>query len=245
MRTTLLLALCLAAAFVPAAEGTFHDAPAVVPDRAYVLVMQGSGFNGMRWPDTPLLEAFVGERVSFTVLVPPLAEAHTFHLHGHPWPLADGRFVDTFLLGPGDVHRFDVVAGGLGQNAGDWMYHCHVDMHVESGMWGVFRVYPFATRLEGSGAAFEVALDRLGDPLDGATLALALDGAPVPAHVTALGGGRYAVHAAALAGATGALEVRATHPGWGESVARATLGDASPPAPVAVAASHGLAHAHS
>ena len=40
-----------------------------------------------------ILEAAVGDVVQFTVLVPPGAEAHTVHLHGHPWfvPSKNGK----------------------------------------------------------------------------------------------------------------------------------------------------------
>lgn len=113
-----------------------------LPDRAFVLVMQGTSFNAATWPSTPLLEAYAGETIQFTIVVPPSAEPHTFHLHGHPWALASGKVIDTVLLDPGDTHTFTVVAGGEEGATGDWMYHCHFDDHVKNGMWGVFRVHP-------------------------------------------------------------------------------------------------------
>lgn len=231
----LVLALLLAPLGAVPASGDFHETLPAVPDREFVLVMQGTSFNGLRHPLTPLLEAYAGERLQFVVAVPPLAEPHTFHLHGHPWFVpAQGRFVDTFLLRPGDVHVFDVVAGGPDGHAGDWMYHCHIDAHVAGGMWGILRVYPFATRVDPVGSAFHVRLDRMGEPVDGAALALEVDGAPVAAHVVPLGAGDYLVHAD-LPG-EGTLVVHATH-AMGESVARVPLGDA-PVAPVTLAALH-------
>ena len=121
-----------------------------VPDRVFVLVMQGAQFNAASWPSTPLLEAVAGETVQFTVAVPLGAEPHTFHLHGHPWRLADGRAVDTVLLNPGEAHTFLVQAGGPYGAAGDWMYHCHFDDHVKDGMWGVFRVHPEGAGVPGA-----------------------------------------------------------------------------------------------
>lgn len=196
------------------------------PDRVALLVMQGTGFNGLTWPNTPLLEAAVGELVQITVVVPPSAEPHTFHLHGHPWFVPSKKgMIDTVLLDPGDVHSFTVTAGGLAQSPGDWMYHCHFDEHVKGGMWGVFRVYPYAVSVAGSPSSLRVDLDRLGDPVEGATLAVTLDGAPVHARVEALGDGGYAVRTGLAWDATGALVVTASHP-LGESVGRLALGGA-------------------
>lgn len=215
-----LLAL-LAAALAPPAIGSFHDALVSVADREFVLVMQGTSINGFHAPDAPLLEAYLGERVRFTVLA---TEPHTFHLHGHPWLLADGRVVDTFLVDADTPHAFDVKAGGVDGHAGDWMYHCHIEAHVDAGMWGVFRVHPYSVALADVGPETTVRLARLGVPVDGASLALAVEGAPVEAHVEALGGGVYRVHADLPA--SGELTVTATH-ALGESLARASL-DATP-----------------
>lgn len=222
----------LAPALAAPAAGDFHENLGAVPDRLFVLVMKGHEFNGMKYPNTPLLEAFLGEDVEFVVHVPLVAEPHTFHLHGHPWWVpAQGRMVDTFLLRAGETHRFRVDAGSVDRHAGDWMYHCHVDSHSAGGMWGIFRVYPYATRAAPVADGVAVTLDRLGEPVDGARLTLTLDGAAVPAHVLALGGGQYVMHTPALAGATGALVVTAEHSELGTSVARVGLGGADVPTP--------------
>lgn len=243
MRAFSLLAALLVLAPLAAvpAGGSFHQSLAVLPDRDHVLVMRGTGFNGFAYPDTPLLEAFLGETVRFTVLVPAVAEPHTFHLHGHPWFIPEeGSFVDTVLLRPGEVHSFTVAAGSVDGEAGDWMYHCHIETHQAAGMWGIFRVYPFATRVVGEGPHLLVTLDRLGEPLSGARLALTLDGAPVAAEASDLGGGRYAVHADLPADAAGTLAVTAAHP-LGTSVARHAIGGASPEPPTLALTG---AHAH-
>ena len=228
------------------AVGSNHEE--TVPDRDFVLIMRGAGFNGFTYPDTPLLEAFVGDIVRFTVIVPPLlGEPHTFHLHGHPWLVEDGRFVDTVLLNAGQTHQFNVVAGSAGRHAGDWMYHCHVDDHTALGMWGVFRVYPFATRLATVGPTLELTLERLGEPVEAERLTVTLNGAPVDAHVVARGGGRYTLHTALSPDAAGALVVHAQSTQWGESVARMALGGAPAAAPTlaqAPGAGETLGHAH-
>lgn len=220
--------------------GSFHDTLVFVPDREVVLVMRGTSFNGLEAPDAPLLEAYLGERVRFTVTVPPtLAETHTFHLHGHPWLVPEtGRVFDTWLLRPGETHAFLVVAGGVDRHAGDWMYHCHMDEHTARGMWGIFRVYPFRVGAVPSGpATVDVTLDREGAPLD-ASLALTLDGAPLDAHVTRVAPGRYQVHAPGLAAAAGQLVVEATGEA-GASLARVPW---NVPAAAPTLASAGHAH---
>jgi hypothetical protein len=212
------------------------------PDRAFALVMSGTSFNGLTYPDTPLLEASVGEVVQMTIVVPPTAEAHTFHLHGHPWfvpsnaplstfvnaPPSSGAVVDTSLLYPGDSHSFTVIAGGLGREAGDWMYHCHFDDHMAAGMWGVFRVYPYHIIVTGRAPGLDIKLDRLGEPVKDATFTATIDGSPIHVHALDLGDGRWTLHVPATRGALAITTHSAT---WGESVARVGLGGATVPQP--------------
>lgn len=96
-------------------------------------------------PLTPVLRASVGERVKIRA-VSYGPEIHDFHVHGHVW--AEGeRFIDTQDLAPAEVYDGAEFYAGAGAEdatprggAGDWMYHCHVETHATSGMWGVFRV---------------------------------------------------------------------------------------------------------
>jgi len=224
MRSTLLAAALVLVAVATPAIGSFHETIGVVPDRTFALVMSGTSFNGLHAPDSPLLEAYLGERVRFLTVS---SEAHTFHLHGHPWRFED-RFIDTFLVRPDTPHAFDVTAGSADHHAGDWMYHCHVDDHMAAGMWGVFRVYPFATRVEQIEDTLVVTLERLGERIDGAALALDVDGEPIDAHVEPLRDGRYQIHARLPE--EGALVVTATHVEIGRSVARLALGETELPA---------------
>lgn len=149
MRWTLAAILLVLLGVAAPAVGSFHETIGTVPDRAYLLAMQGTSFNGLHAPEAPLLEAFLGERARFMIVA---AETHTFHLHGHPW-LAEGVIVDTFLVAPDVPHAFDVFAGGVDRHAGDWMYHCHFDEHVKNGMWGLFRVHPEGTPAPAAPAA--------------------------------------------------------------------------------------------
>jgi hypothetical protein len=201
------------------------------PDKTFELVMSGHTFNLQRWPgiqDGLILEANLGERLQFTVAVPETAEAHTFHLHGHPWFAPTiGRTVDTWLLQPGDVHGFTIVAGGIDQHDGDWMFHCHFASHAADGMWGILRVYPFTTSAAPTAAGLVVDLQRMGVPVNGAHLSIEVDGVAIPSPVVAQEDGHYLLHAALPA--TGVLVVHAHSPELGMSVARIGLGGADVP----------------
>lgn len=196
-----------------------------VPDRVHVLVMQGNSFNGMRAPDTPVIEGYLGESMLIVVHVPAvMAEPHTFHMHGHPWvDPATGDVIDTVLLNPGQTHAFTVEAG-LSDPAlvGDWFYHCHMETHFIAGMWGIVRVYPYAMQASGDIDSLTLSLDQLGVPVHGARIDAKLDGREVPVASDALGDGAYQVDLALPPGASGRLVFTTQHT-LGESVARYDL----------------------
>ncbi|MSP91418.1 MAG: hypothetical protein EXR79_06390 [Myxococcales bacterium] len=130
-------------------------------------MMHGVAANGakpaIQLPDplTPMLRARLGERVRVrAVSYGPLF--HTFHIHGHLW-VDNGKRKDTRVLGPAEVYdAAEFYAGGGAvapeprAGAGDWMYHCHVEQHAVTGMWGMFRVLPK------DGALLEVDAAALG-----------------------------------------------------------------------------------
>jgi FtsP/CotA-like multicopper oxidase with cupredoxin domain len=69
---------------------------------------------------------------------------HPMHLHGHAFrvisrngaPTARREWQDTVLMAPQETVEIAFVA----DNPGDWMFHCHVLEHQESGMMGVIRI---------------------------------------------------------------------------------------------------------
>ena len=69
---------------------------------------------------------------------------HPMHLHGHAFrvigrngaPTSHREWQDTVLLAPREKAEIALVA----DNPGDWMFHCHILEHQESGMMGVIRV---------------------------------------------------------------------------------------------------------
>jgi len=107
-------------------------------------------------PSNSCYVATEGELVEFAVMGFG-NDFHTFHLHGHNW--ANNRtgllrttldpvdVVDNRTLGPADSFGFSIVAGAS-VGPGDWMLHCHVQLHSDSGM-----------------TTFLHVLDEDGDPL--------------------------------------------------------------------------------
>ncbi|HXF54371.1 MAG TPA: multicopper oxidase family protein [Hyphomicrobiaceae bacterium] len=69
---------------------------------------------------------------------------HPMHLHGHAFrviarngaPTRYREWQDTVLVAP----REKVDIAFVADNPGDWMFHCHILEHQESGMMGVLRV---------------------------------------------------------------------------------------------------------
>jgi FtsP/CotA-like multicopper oxidase with cupredoxin domain len=120
----------------------------VLPERQFTIVFNDMSINNLVAPDTPLLEARLGQRVEF-VVIGHGDMFHTFHLHAHRWvdnrtgmregPNDASRLIDTKDLLPADSFGFQVIAGeGVGPGA--WMYHCHVQFHSDGGMSGIFLV---------------------------------------------------------------------------------------------------------
>ncbi|MFI9486515.1 multicopper oxidase domain-containing protein [Promicromonospora sp. NPDC052451] len=120
----------------------------ILPDRTYTVVFNDMTINNKVAPDTPMLEANLGETVEF-VAIGHGDQLHTFHLHAHRWannrtgylagPDDPSQVIDTRDLNPGDSFGFQVKAGQK-VGAGAWMYHCHVQFHSDGGMAGIFLV---------------------------------------------------------------------------------------------------------
>jgi len=113
---------------------------AVLPDREFVVVMaplgdfqtiDGRAFVG----NSPVFRARVGESVQWNVMAMG-SEHHTFHVHGHRWRNADGVPSDTQTVGPAESFRLRWRE----DRAGTWLYHCHVEEHMEKGMIGTYEV---------------------------------------------------------------------------------------------------------
>ena len=112
----------------------FHSFPPQVTGlRANFMCINGRVGAG----NTPTVRANVGDDVAFHV-VGGDPFMHTFHVHGHRWRTADGTDVDNQMLGP----ETTVTARWREDNPGRWLYHCHVQPHMEGGMAGWYLVDP-------------------------------------------------------------------------------------------------------
>lgn len=83
-----------------------------------------------------------------------MAMPHPFHAHAIQWQIldrtqggsnvplsgADLGWKDTFLVRPNEVVR--IIGKFEAINSGNYMYHCHILEHEDSGMMGMFEVLP-------------------------------------------------------------------------------------------------------
>jgi FtsP/CotA-like multicopper oxidase with cupredoxin domain len=105
--------------------------------------------NGKAWPTRehsrlppPLFTFERGEAVIFDISN-TTSRAHPIHIHGHTMTLLSASLLkrpihraDTVLVLPNER----VSVGFVADNPGNWMIHCHVIEHQETGMMGWFRV---------------------------------------------------------------------------------------------------------
>ena len=101
------------------------------------------GSCGTGRPFDPLLWLKIGQSYVLR-LVNDTAWPHPIHLHGHAFrlvthndqPTRHREWLDTTLLLPRETAEIAFVA----DNPGDWMFHCHVLEHQETGMMACLRV---------------------------------------------------------------------------------------------------------
>lgn len=110
------------------------------PDREFVVAFHPKGefqtINDRAFVgNTPVFKARVGELVQWNVMAMG-SEHHTFHVHGHRWLEAGAVARDTHTVGPAESFRFRWRE----RDPGTWLYHCHVEQHMERGMIGTYRV---------------------------------------------------------------------------------------------------------
>ena len=80
------------------------------------------------------VSVLVGQTVQWDVMAMG-SEHHTFHVHGHRWR-ENGVPRDTKTVGPAESFaiRWKEDAPGT------WLYHCHVEAHMNAGMIGIYQV---------------------------------------------------------------------------------------------------------
>lgn len=110
------------------------------PDRTLDLTLSGGmrdyvwTIDGQTYPDANPLEISEGEWVRFRLTNRSMM-AHPMHLHGHFFQLQNGTergpYKDTVLV---DGHMGEATFDFVADNPGDWLFHCHIVYHLESGM---------------------------------------------------------------------------------------------------------------
>ncbi|HVJ43003.1 MAG TPA: multicopper oxidase family protein [Dongiaceae bacterium] len=105
--------------------------------------------NGEAWPDRnhqnmppPLFTLAKGKTYVIEVNN-TTSRQHPIHLHGHTFKVLESNsqtilphLADTVLVAPNERVKITFVAN----NPGNWMVHCHIIEHQETGMMGYFRV---------------------------------------------------------------------------------------------------------
>jgi len=93
--------------------------------------------NGYIFGNLPGLTMKQGDKVRWYLLgMGNEIDLHTPHWHGET-VTDQGRNTDVIELLPGSMKTVDMVA----DNPGTWMFHCHVEDHMESGMMAVYTIY--------------------------------------------------------------------------------------------------------
>jgi hephaestin len=91
--------------------------------------------NGYMFGNVPGLTMKQGERVRWYTA--GMGGFHTAHWHANTVTL-DKNAVDVVPLMPAEMHTTDMVA----ENPGTWMFHCHVEGHLATGMYAHYTVEP-------------------------------------------------------------------------------------------------------
>jgi FtsP/CotA-like multicopper oxidase with cupredoxin domain len=111
------------------------------PTREIVLHLTGSmerfiwGFDGRKFSQAEPIHLKLGERVRFVLINDTMME-HPIHLHGLWSELENGSgefapYKHTLIVKPAERLTYLVSA----DTAGRWAFHCHLQYHMEAGMF--------------------------------------------------------------------------------------------------------------
>ena len=139
----------VAAHISPAVQKALGEANANFSDSKGYFTFAGTGFaetnykfsvNGYLYGDGPVMTVQQGQRVRWYLLdmgdVGSL-NFHTPHWHGNT-VLSHGTRRDTIFLLPLGTETADMVPDAPGL----WLFHCHLDDHMEAGMMARYEVLP-------------------------------------------------------------------------------------------------------
>lgn len=120
--------------FIPGdIDGNFNGA-----GRGFAAANFKASINGYMFGNLPMPVMKRGERVRWYVMtLGGEVNIHTPHWHGNVVTI-NGHRTDIFSLLPAQFVTADMVP----DRAGTWMFHCHVDEHMEGGMTAMYEVLP-------------------------------------------------------------------------------------------------------
>jgi manganese oxidase len=142
----------VAAHISPADQKTLEGRDANFSDSQGYFTFTGTGFaetnykfsvNGYLYGDGPVMTVKQGQRVRWYLLDMGDVGAlnfHTPHWHGNT-VLSHGTRRDTLFLLPLGTETADMVPDAPGL----WLFHCHLDDHMEAGMMARYEVLPAPT----------------------------------------------------------------------------------------------------
>ena len=110
----------------------------VVHDPAFPKALLFYTLNGFSYGNLPMLTMKKGERVRWYLLSNSNEDdVHAPHWHGQT-VIYNMMRTDTLSLGP----MMMMVADMIPDQTGTWLFHCHVNDHLDKGMVGLFTVTP-------------------------------------------------------------------------------------------------------
>jgi manganese oxidase len=111
---------------------------AVMSDPNFHQAVMMYTMNGLTYGNLPMLTMKKGERVRWYLLSSSNGEdVHSPHWHGQT-VISNMMRTDTLSLGPMGMTVADMVP----TNVGTWLFHCHVNDHMDRGMVAQFTVTP-------------------------------------------------------------------------------------------------------
>jgi FtsP/CotA-like multicopper oxidase with cupredoxin domain len=97
-----------------------------------------SSINGYLYGNQPMMTMKTGERVRWYVVTMGTGiNFHTPHWHGNV-VMDHGHRTDVIAISPAQMETVDMIP----DDPGVWMYHCHVDDHMDAGMITRYQVLP-------------------------------------------------------------------------------------------------------
>lgn len=108
------------------------------PGTGFAAANTKGAINGYIFANMPLMTMKKGERVRWYLLsMGEFPSIHTPHWHGNV-VVERGKRTDVVPLLPAEMRTVDMVP----DDPGVWLYHCHIDDHMDMGMVALYKVEP-------------------------------------------------------------------------------------------------------